>query len=287
MPWRACEPTMLALLLTAPSRSREPYRVQGYDLNWLKFPPIDSWTEDSTGAEADAREWALFVGPGTKPRDPHRTRQIVLDLIALCSVVTVIFVAVFASLDAWTAATEIATTSAPAKPAAGDANSLPTNQGGYIKHLDAKTAVLSVDDLPDYRLVSSAEAIRPGGAVPNGWDNVFQKSHAGALDYRMAEVIVVVYGSTDEAIAGVDLLRQAEESQGAMVSPASAGSQATSWVEPLGIPGYEIVRVVFRTDNVVAQIAILGKDSPLLSDDVKAIVSTQQTRLAWLLQGNA
>ena len=261
--------------------------MQGYDLKKLKFPPIDSWTEDSTGAKADATEWALFVGSGTKPRDPHRTRQIVLDIIALCSVVTVIVAAVFASLDARTTTTEIATNPAPATPPDGDANSLPTNQGGYLKHLDAKTVVLSVDDLPDYRLVSSAEAIRPGGAVPNGWDNVFQKSHAGALDYRMAEAIVVVYGSTDEAIAGVDLLRQAEESQGAKASPASVGSQATSWVEPLEIPGFEIVRVVFRTDNVVAQIAILGKDSPLLSDDVKVLASTQQTRLARLLQGNA
>jgi hypothetical protein len=211
----------------------------------------------------------------------------VLDMIALCSVVTVILTAVLANLDARTVATETATRSAPAKPAGTDTNSLPTNQGGYTKHLDAKTAVLSVDDLPDYRLVSSAEAVRPGGIVPNGWDNVFQKSHPGALDYRMAETIVVVYGSTDEAIAGVDLVRQAEESQGAKASPALSGSQAMCWVEPLEIPGYEIVRVVFRTDNVVAQIAILGKDSPILTDDVKALASTQQTRLAGLLQGNA
>ena len=103
----------------------------------------------------------------------------------------------------------------------------------------------------------------------------------------MAEAIVVIYGTTDEAIAAADLLRQAEESQGAMASPALVGSQSATWVEPLEIPGYEIVRVVFRTDNVVAQIAILGKDSPLLSDDVKLLASTQQTRLARLLQGNA
>ena len=172
-------------------------------------------------------------------------------------------------------------------PAAGGTNSLPTKQGGYTKHLDAQTAVLSVDDLPDYRLVSSAEAVRPEGVVPNGWDNVFQKSHTGVLDYRMAEAIVVIYGTTDEAIAAVDVLGQGEESQGAKASPALVGSQSTTWVEPLEIPGYEIVRVVFRADNVVAQIAILGKDSPLLSDDVKLLASTQQTRLARLLQGNA
>jgi hypothetical protein len=261
--------------------------VQGYDLKLLKFPPMDSWTEDASGVETDAREWALLVGSETKPRDPHLTRQIVLEVIALCAVVTVVLTAVFANLEARTAATETATKSSPAKPAEGDTNSLPTNQGGYTKHLDAKTVVLSVDDLPDYRLVSSAEAVRPGGTVTNGWDNVFQKSHAGALDYRMAEAIVVIYSTTDEAIAGVDLLRQAEESQGAKESPSSAGNQAMSWVEPLQIPGYEIVRVVFRTDNVVAQIAILGKDSPLLSDDVKVLASTQETRLARLLQGNA
>ena len=261
--------------------------VQGYDLKRLKFPPIDFWTKDSTGAETDAREWALVAGPETKSREPHLARQIVLDMIALCSVVAVIFIAALANLEARTVATETGAGSAPAKPAATDTNSLPPNQGDNTKHLDAKTAVLSVDNLPDYRLVSSAEAVRPGGTVPNGWDNVFQKSQPGALDYRMAEAIVVVYGSTDDAIAGVDLIRQAEESQGAKASPALSDSQMTSWVEPLKIRGYEIVRVVFRTDNVVVQIAILGKDSPALTDDVKALASTQQTRLAGLLQGNA
>lgn len=239
--------------------------VQGYDLKRLKFPPIVSWTE----------------------AEPHLTRQIVLDVIALCAVVTVVLVAVFANLTARTAATESATTSAHPKPTVGDTNSLPANQGGSTTQLDAKTAVLSVEQLPDYRLVSSTEAVRPGGVVPNSWDSVFQKSHAGSVDYRMAEAIVVVYGTTDEAIAGVDLLRQAEESQGAKALPAVVGSESTTWVEPLQIPGYEIVRVVFRTDNVVAQIAILGKNSPLLSDDVKVLASAQQTRLVTLVQGNA
>ncbi len=253
----------------------------------MKSPPIDSRSEDSAGAETDIREWALLLGSAAKPRHPHLTRQIVLDVIALVAAATVVFTAVFANLDALTAATKTATTSAPAERAAGGTNSLPTKQGGYTKHLDAQTAVLSVDDLPDYRLVSSAEAVRPEGVVPNGWDNVFQKSHTGVLDYRMAEAIVVIYGTTDEAIAAVDVLGQGEESQGAKASPALAGTQSTTWVEPLEIPGYEIVRVVFRTDNVVAQIAVLGKDSPLLSDDVKLLASTQQTRLARLLQGNA
>jgi hypothetical protein len=103
----------------------------------------------------------------------------------------------------------------------------------------------------------------------------------------MAEAIVVVYASTGEAIADFDLLRQAEESKGAKALPAVVGSQSMTWVEPLRIRGYEIVRVVFRTDNVVAQIAILGKDSPLLSDDVKVLASAQQARLVTLVQGNA
>lgn len=253
----------------------------------LKFPPMDFRAEDASGVETDVREWAVLVGSETKPRDPHPTRRIVLDMIALCAVVTVVLTAVFANLEARIAATETATKSAQAKPAEGDTNSLPTNQTGYTIHLDAKTVVLSVEDLPDYRLVSSAEAVRPGGTVPNGWDNVFEKSHAGALDYRMAEAIVVIYSTTDEAIAGIDLVRQAEESQGAKASPGLAGSESTTWVESLKIPGYEIVRVVFRADNVVAQIAILGKDSPMLSDDVSVLASTQETRLVTLLQGNA
>jgi hypothetical protein len=261
--------------------------VQGYDLKRLKSPPMDSRTDDSKGAEADIREWALLVGSAAEPRDPHPKWLIALDAIALFAAATVVFTAVFMNLNALTAPTKTATSSPAAKAAVGDMNSLPTKQGGYTTHLDAQTAVLSIDDLPDYRLVSSAEAVRPEGVVPNGWDNVFQKSHPGVIDYRMAEAIVVIYGTSDEAIAAADLIRQAEESQGAKASPALVGNQSTTWVEPLEIPGYEIVRVVLRTDNVVAQIAILGKDSPLLSDDVKRLASTQQTRLARLLQGNA
>jgi len=253
----------------------------------LKLPPIDSRTKDSAGIEADAREWARLVGSETRPHKRDLTQHVGFEVIALCSLVAVIVIAVFANLDDRTGAPAAASTSWPAKAANGDTNSLPTNQLGYPQYVDAKTAVLSVDELPDYRLVSSAEAVRPGGTMPNSWDNVFQKSHVGALDYRVAEAIVVVYGSADEAIAGVDLLRQAEVSQGAKASPALVGSQATSWVEPMKIPGYEIVRVVFRTDKVVAQIAILGKDSPLLTDDVMVLVSTQQARLATLLQGDA
>src|SRR3989475_1613628 len=145
----------------------------------MKSPPMDSRSEDSTGAETDIREWALLIGSAAKPRHPHLTRQIVLDVIAVVAAATVVFTAVFANLNALTAATRTVTTSAPAKPAAGGTNSLPTKQGGFTKHLDAQTAVLSVDDLPDYRLVSSAEAVRPEGVVPNGWDNVFPKSHTG------------------------------------------------------------------------------------------------------------
>src|SRR2546421_9191280 len=127
----------------------------------MKSPRIGSRSEDSAGAETDMREWALLVGSAAKPRDPHLTRQIVLDVIALVAAATVVFTAVFANLNALTAATKTATTSAPAKPAAGGTNSLPTKQGGYTKHLDAPKAVLSVDDLPDYTLLSSAEAGRP------------------------------------------------------------------------------------------------------------------------------
>src|SRR5437867_4255832 len=122
----------------------------------MKSPPMESASEDPTGAETDIREWALLVGSvakdptgaetdiregallvgsAAKPRDPHLTRQIVLDVIALVAAATVVFTAVFANLNALTAATKTATTSAPAKPAAGGTNSLPTKQGGYTKHL--------------------------------------------------------------------------------------------------------------------------------------------------------
>src|SRR5438874_13145801 len=110
----------------------------------MKSPPMDSRSEDSTGAETDIREWALLLGSAAKPRHPHLTRQIVLDVIALVAAATVVFTAVFANLNALTAATKTATTSAIANPAAGGTNSLPTKQAGKTNHLNPQTPSLPV-----------------------------------------------------------------------------------------------------------------------------------------------
>jgi hypothetical protein len=168
------------------------------------------------------------------------------------------------------------------KPVDGLDHSIST--GGRTDKLDPETAVLSIDQLPGYELINSAEAARPGGGTePNSWDNVFQKSRPGARDYRMTEAIVVVYATPAEAMAEVDQLRQAEESLGAKASPGLVVSESTTWVEPLGVRGYSLIRVVFRTDNVVAQVALLGSDDPALASEVQNLAGAQRARLQTLL----
>jgi hypothetical protein len=165
---------------------------------------------------------------------------------------------------------------------------MPTSNSGQTWQLDPEVAVLSTHDLPNFKLISSAEAARPGGGTtPNGWDNLFQESKAGAVDYRMVEAVVVVYGTASDAVANVDQLRQAEELHGAKASPGREGTQSTTWVEPLGIPGYALVRVVFRMDNVVAQIGLLGKVSSALTGEAQVLASAQQMRLVKLLQNRS
>jgi hypothetical protein len=158
------------------------------------------------------------------------------------------------------------------------------SKGCRIGPVDSKAAVLSLNELPGYKLISSAEAVRPGGGMqPNSWDNLFQKSRAGAPDYRMTEAIVVVYGNPAEAMAGLDQLRQAEESQGATPSPGLVASQSTTWFESVGIPGYTLVRVIFRIDRVVGQVALLGRVKPALAGEAQYLAGAQQARLLSLL----
>jgi hypothetical protein len=165
---------------------------------------------------------------------------------------------------------------------------MPTSNSGQTWQLDPEVAVLSTHDLPNFKLISSAEAARPGGGrTPNGWDNLFRESQAGAVDYRLVEAIVVVYGTASDAVANVDQLRQAEESRGAKASPGLKGTQSTTWVEPLGIHGYALVRVVFRMDNVVAQIGLLGTGSLALTDEVRTLAAAQEMRLLNLLHNRS
>jgi hypothetical protein len=144
--------------------------------------------------------------------------------------------------------------------------------------------VLSTHELPGYKLINSAEAARPGGGTDShSWDNLFQKSQAGAPDYRMTEAVVVVYGSAADAMAELDQLRQAEESQGLKESPGLVASQSTTRVEALGVQGYAIVHVVFSVDNVVGQVAVLGQDNHMLADEAQNLAGAQQARLLSLL----
>jgi hypothetical protein len=199
----------------------------------------------------------------------------VLDLIVLGATGLVVVIAVLVNLGPLSVANEIAPASGPAKFNSG----LPS-RGHQAEQLDPKAAVLSARDLPGYKLISSAEALLPGGGtVANSRDNLFQKSEAGSPDFRMTEAIVVVYGVVGDAVASVELVRQNQESQGVKVSPWLVGSQSMTWAEPTRVPGYTLVHAVFRIDQVVAQVTLLGKDNPMLTDELQVLAAAQQMRL--------
>ena len=187
--------------------------------------------------------------------------------------------------SAQTAANEKGGAQVPTEPKHVNTASGLMRIGSRIGPVDPKAAVLSMHELPGYKLISSAEAVRPGGGMqPNSWDNLFQKSGAGAPNYRMTEAIVVVYGSAAEAMAALDQLRQAEESQRAKPLLGLAAGTSATWFESVGIPGYALVRVVFRIDRVVAQVAVLGRVGPALASEAQYLAGAQQTRLLSLLQ---
>jgi hypothetical protein len=211
----------------------------------------------------------------------------VLDLIVIGAVGMVVVVAVFAVTDhlgplsdSALVATEKVPTSVPANLATGNPGSALPSGDHQTRQVDPKLAVLSARDLPGYTLISSAEAVRPGGGtLPNSRDNLFQKSVAGSPDYRMTEAIVVVYGVVSDAMTDVELLRQNQESQGVKVSPGRVGSQSMTWTDRTSVPGYTLVHAVFRIGQVVAQVTVLGKDNPMLTDELQVLAAAQQMRL--------
>lgn len=227
-----------------------------------------------------AREWAPFAASDTRRHDRHRRPPLVAAVILLCGVLISSFGVVLLHLNQQSNST-------PAKPPGSSAISRSGSESGQLRHIDAKAAVLTTHELPGYVLISSAEATRPGGgAQPSSWDNLFQRSSAGAAEYRITEAIVVVYGAVADAAANVDRLSQVEEEQGAKASAGLATDQSTTWVEPIRIPGYTLIRVVLRKDNVVAQVALLGKDDPLLAHEVQDLAGAQQARLVSLFQAS-
>ena len=177
--------------------------------------------------------------------------------------------------------------SAAVKPASGADGTLP-NRGHPTRQLDPKIAALSAGDLPGYRLISSAEAMSSeGGTVPNSWDNLLQQSQPGDPQYRMTEAIVVVYRTVGDAVSGVDLLRQNQESRGVKVSPGLMGGESMTWAEGAGVPGYTLVHSAFRIEHVVAEVTVLGKNSPVLTDELQVVAAAQQLRLLGLLHDSA
>jgi hypothetical protein len=93
-----------------------------------------------------------------------------------------------------------------------------------------------------------------------------------------------VYGNAAEAMAALDQLRQAEESQRAKPLLGLAAGPSATWFESVGIPGYTLVRVIFRIDRVVAQVAVLGRVEPALASEAQYLAGAQQARLLSLLQ---
>lgn len=247
------------------------------------------WLNDKEPGRLLARK--SFANPASPSHRRRWKRPVVIGAILVYTVWMFgfgVFLVDMSRLSdsAQTAANETGSAQVPTEPEQINTGSGLMRSGSRIGPVDPKAAVLSMHELPGYKLISSAEAVRPGGGTqPNSWDNLFQKSGAGAPNYRMTEAIVVVYGSAAEAMAALDQLRQAEESQRAKPLPGLAASPSSAtWLESVGIPGYTLVRVIFRIDRVVAQVAILGPVEPALAGEAQYLAGAQQARLLSLLQ---
>jgi len=149
-----------------------------------------------------------------------------------------------------------------------------------------RTLTLTTHDLPaGYHVIREAPAgfsQRAGQAAPASWDVLFAPDGGVAAGGQLIESLAVVYPTAAAADAALDAQVAAERAARAVPRPpiSSLGDRVTVWVEPAADDAsYEIVRVTWRSLNVVAQVSVLGRSAVLDTDRLALLAAIQQDRI--------
>ena len=150
---------------------------------------------------------------------------------------------------------------------------------------DPQQATLTASDLPGSWHVERARPVAfssPNDAFP-GWDAVYLPDRPDpAGDYQEVESLVVVYSTVGKASSAVDSWATADRAAQSQeyVPVARLGDQDTMWLEKTANrPEYVVVRVTWRYDNVVGQVAILTSSSSPHPERALQLANVQQDRI--------
>jgi hypothetical protein len=146
--------------------------------------------------------------------------------------------------------------------------------------LDPARLTVALEDMPEgYTLVRAGPASISGpDQPPSSWDEVFARGASGQVDYRVAESMVLVYSNAAGARAGFQA--QASARRDAAQLPVSLGDESVAWIEDVpGAPGFKVVRMTWRSGNLVAYVAMVGPAQSSVQDDAFSLSRVQVERL--------
>jgi hypothetical protein len=155
-----------------------------------------------------------------------------------------------------------------------------------VRNPAPRTVTLTAADLPPgYHVLRQSPAgfIQGGaGSAPASWDVVFAPDGAPVSGTQLVESMVIVYPSVAAANAALDAQDTADQAARAVPRRPGAGlgDRATEWIEPASERGTEIVRVTWRSLNVVAQVSALGPIGVIDPGRVDLLAAVQQDRIA-------
>jgi hypothetical protein len=162
-----------------------------------------------------------------------------------------------------------------------EAPPLPDSPAMPARRLQPRAVTVQPADLPaGARIAKEGPAsFSPSANPPPSWDVVVRPDPAQPADYEFAESLAVVYASDSVAASAMAAVSAAEVAGGAreLASGTSVGDQQTVWLEqPPGRPS-AIVRVAWRSLNVVGEVSILA---PAGSAEVQRALDLAQVEQA-------
>jgi hypothetical protein len=143
-----------------------------------------------------------------------------------------------------------------------EAPPLPASPGVPARRLRPRDVTLQPLDLPAGARVTKEgpASFSPSASPPPSWDVVMRPDPAQSPDYEFAESLAVVYASDRVAASAMAAVSAAELAAGAreLAVGSSVGDQQTVWLEQTPSRPSAIVRVAWRSMNVVGEVSVLA-----------------------------
>jgi hypothetical protein len=228
---------------------------------------------------------SLQIGVAARRSGPPWSQRAVLaGVAAACvAVVVALLTTAFPSQVGSGAAPIVLGTTIIYSSSGTEAPPLPASPATPARHLRPRDATLQPADLPAGARVTKEgpASFSPSASPPPSWDVVMRPDPAQPADYEFAESLAVVYASDRVAASAMAAVGAAELAGGAreLATGSSLGDQQTVWLEQAPSRPSAIVRVAWRSMNVVGEVSVLAPAGPAEVQRALDLAQLEQTRI--------